>query len=163
MSLVTFLTSPRVTGGLPPSSLGIPPQVASTCRSPTFLSVYIPLAHHRSPSMASLANGSIPTVKVESSHDDEIKDEPMEDTVPYMDDQDDDGGDIDFAGAKREIWLGHVPRALWNILSQIGTKDDDEEIEIGTIRAEGPESRPQRVSDPLSAAGIALTIHYRSA
>ncbi|RMD40937.1 hypothetical protein DV735_g4181, partial [Chaetothyriales sp. CBS 134920] len=94
--------------------------------------------------MAALSSGPVPIVKVE---DDVVKDEPMEDdAVPYMDDPDDEGGDLDFTGAKQEVWLGHVPRTLWGVLSKLGTIDDDDEIEIGTIRVEGPESRPQRVS-----------------
>ncbi|RMZ84020.1 hypothetical protein DV737_g1360, partial [Chaetothyriales sp. CBS 132003] len=100
-------------------------------------------------SMAALPNGPVPIVKVE---DDMVKDEPMEDdAVPYMDDPDDEGGDLDFSGAKQEVWLGHVPRTLWAVLSKVGTMDDDDEIEIGTIRVEGPETRPQRVSLLLNA------------
>ena len=106
--------------------------------------------YHKTLNMATLVNGGVPTVKVEALHDGRIKEEAMDDdTVPYMDDQDEDGGDLDFTGAKRELWLGHVPRSLWSILSKLGTMDDDEEIEIGTIRTEGPESRPQRVSETL--------------
>ncbi|RMZ89315.1 hypothetical protein DV736_g3453, partial [Chaetothyriales sp. CBS 134916] len=98
--------------------------------------------------MASLSNGPVPIVKVE---DDMVKDEPMDDdAVPYMDDPDDEGGDLDFSGAKQEVWLCHVPRTLWAALSKLGTMDDDE-IEIGTIRVEGPEARPHRVSLLLNA------------
>ena len=96
--------------------------------------------------MATLSNGSIPTVKVETPYDSNVKDEPMdEDTVPYMDDPDEDGGDLNLANAKNEVWLGRVTRSLWATLSKLGTTGDDEEIEVGTIRVEGPESRPQRV------------------
>ncbi|RMZ79701.1 hypothetical protein DV738_g3218, partial [Chaetothyriales sp. CBS 135597] len=109
--------------------------------------------------MAALSSGPVPIVKVE---DDVVKDEPMEDdAVPYMDDPDDEGGDLDFSAAKQDVWLGHVPRTLWGVLSKLGTVDDDNEIEIGTIRVEGPESRPQRVSLLLNSNIAQFSTHHK--
>lgn len=88
----------------------------------------------------------IPTLKVEQVPSPNIKIEPG-DTAPspYMDEDDlyeEDAGDLDFSQAQQQLWLSHVPRSLWEALS---TLREDEEIEIGTIRVEGPDSDPQRV------------------
>lgn len=97
--------------------------------------------------MATLQGTGIPRVKLEPVPDQNVKQEPMDvDMVsPYPEDDDDvyeDAGDIDFSQAQQQLWLSHIPRSLWEGWTKL---DDDEEIEIGTIRIEGPESNPTRV------------------
>ena len=99
--------------------------------------------------MATVQNPGIPRVKLESALDGNVKHEQMdvEMTSPYTDDGDDgleDGGDLDFTNAQQQLWLASIPRTLWSEWSGIGL---DEEIEIGTIRVEGPPDNPQRVSE----------------
>lgn len=62
-----------------------------------------------------------------------------------MDDDDlyEDAGDLDFTEAGQHAWLSRLPRQLWENWAQI---DDDEEIEIGTMRIEGDPSDLKRVS-----------------
>ncbi|KEF56090.1 uncharacterized protein A1O9_07671 [Exophiala aquamarina CBS 119918] len=97
--------------------------------------------------MATLQGSGIPTVKVESVSDQVIKPEPADDSPsPYVDDDEDmyeETGDLDFSQAQQQLWLSHVPKSLWEALS---TLNDEDEIEIGTIRVEGSESNPSRVS-----------------
>ncbi|KAK4943877.1 hypothetical protein LTR10_016593 [Elasticomyces elasticus] len=99
--------------------------------------------------MATLQGSSMPRVKLESLPDAnvDIKPEPMDDSPsPYMDEDDDmyeDTGDTDFSQSQQQLWLSHIPRQLWETLSRL---QDDDEIEIGTIRVEGPETNPSRVS-----------------
>jgi hypothetical protein len=108
--------------------------VAHSSTAPTFTGV---------PTM----NGAtIPTVKVERVPSPHVKPEPG-DTAPspYMDEDDlyeEDAGDLDFSQAQQQLWLSHIPRSLWETWSSI---NDDEEIEIGTIRVEGMETDPRRV------------------
>lgn len=99
---------------------------------------------HARPAMATL-NGGLPSVKAEDASSMVIKDEPVEDALsPYMEeDIYEDAGDLDFTNAQKRVWLSHIPRALWETLS---TLEGDDEIEIGTLRVEGPESQPSRVS-----------------
>ncbi|EXJ86212.1 hypothetical protein A1O1_06582 [Capronia coronata CBS 617.96] len=101
--------------------------------------------------MATLQGSGVPRVKLEPP-DQNIKPEPMDESPsPYMEEDDDiyeDTGDLDFSQAQQPLWLSHVPRTLWEALSKL---QDDDEIEIGTIRVEGPESNPSRVSMKLSA------------
>lgn len=61
-----------------------------------------------------------------------------------MDDDDlyEDAGDLDFTEAGQNVWLSRLPRQLWENWAQI---DDDEEIEIGTMRIEGDSSDLKRV------------------
>lgn len=97
-----------------------------------------------SPAMATL-NGGLPSVKVEDASSMMIKDETMDDALsPYMeDDIYEDAGDLDFSNAEQRVWLSHIPISLWETLSAL---EGDDEIEIGTLRVEGPESQPSRVS-----------------
>ena len=100
--------------------------------------------------MTTLQGAGIPRVKLESVPDQPIKPEPMDDTPsPYVDEDDDmyeDTGDLDFSQAQQQLWLSHIPRTLWETLSKL---QDDDEIEIGTIRVEGPETNPSRVRPGL--------------
>jgi transcription initiation factor TFIIF subunit beta len=96
-------------------------------------------------------HGGLPSVKVEDASSMMIKDETMEDALsPYMEeDIYEDAGDLDFANAQKKVWLSHIPRSLWETLS---TMEGDDEIEIGTLRVEGSESQPTRVSSSVCSA-----------
>lgn len=61
-----------------------------------------------------------------------------------LDDDDlyEDAGDLDFSTAAQNVWLSRLPRQLWEHWSHL---DDDEEIEIGTMRIEGDVNAIQRV------------------
>ena len=95
--------------------------------------------------MATLQGTGIPRVKLESV-DQNIKPEPLDDTPsPYVDDDEDmyeETGDLDFSQAQQQLWLSHIPKTLWEALANV---NDDEEIEIGTVRVEGPDANPSRV------------------
>ncbi|EXJ58819.1 hypothetical protein A1O7_06249 [Cladophialophora yegresii CBS 114405] len=96
--------------------------------------------------MATLQGTGVPKLKLESVPDENIKVEPSDTPSPFLDedeDMDEDAGDLDFSQAHQQLWLSHIPRTLWQKLSQI---QDDDEIEIGKIRVEGSESNPTRVS-----------------
>ncbi|KAI5291998.1 hypothetical protein KEM52_006693 [Ascosphaera acerosa] len=64
-------------------------------------------------------------------------------TEPLLDDIYEDAGDLDFSHASQDVWLARLPRSLWDSWSKL---DMDEEIEIGTIRVEGPPEDIKRVS-----------------
>jgi len=86
-----------------------------------------------------------PGVKVESVPSPQIKPDPEGGPSPYVDDDDvyeEDAGDLDFSQAQQQLWLSHIPRPLWETWSSLG---EDEEIEIGTIRMEGPDTSAGRV------------------
>jgi transcription initiation factor TFIIF subunit beta len=78
-----------------------------------------------------------------------IKDDPdSKDTVLADIDDDDlyeDAGDLDFTAAAQNVWMSRLPRQLWEHWSQL---DDDEEIEIGTVRIEGDANDLKRVRSP---------------
>ncbi|GMF77690.1 unnamed protein product [Aspergillus oryzae] len=61
-----------------------------------------------------------------------------------IDDEDlyEDAGDLDFSNASQSVWLSRIPRTLWEHWSNL---DDDEEIQIGTVRIEGPLNDIKRV------------------
>jgi len=107
--------------------------------------------------MATLQGSGIPKVKVESVPDQIIKPEPTDDTPsPYVDDDEDmyeDTGDLDFSQAQQQLWLSHIPKSLWEVLSNL---NDEDEIEIGTIRVEGPESNPSRVR----RTPVPISLHF---
>jgi transcription initiation factor TFIIF subunit beta len=94
-----------------------------------------------------MAGTIVPQVKIENA-DTSVKTEAMDVDMPspYADEGDDfeDAGDLDFSQAQQQLWLSHVPRSLWEALSKL---EDDDEIDLGTVRVEGPEDNPQRVSD----------------
>ena len=105
--------------------------------------------------MATMQSSVIPRVKLESNLDGHFKPESVdvEMTSPYADSTDDgleDGGDLDFTNAQHQLWLTQIPRSLWQECSNLGL---DDEIEIGTIRVEGPPENPQRVSITAASLG----------
>ena len=105
--------------------------------------------------MATLQNPVIPRVKLEAVSDGNVKQELVDEDMasPYMDIDDEgleDGGDLDFSSAQHELWLTQIPRPLWDAWSTMGL---DDEIEIGTVRLEGPDLKnPQRVREPFTPA-----------
>jgi len=79
-----------------------------------------------------------------------IKQDPdSKDTVLADIDEEDlyeDAGDLDFTSAGQSVWLSRLPRQLWEHWAHL---DDDEEIEIGTMRVEGTPDDIKRVSESL--------------
>lgn len=75
-----------------------------------------------------------------------IKDDPdtKDAALTALEDEDiyEDAGDLDFSAAAQDVWLSRIPRSLWEHWSKL---DDDEEIQIGTIRIEGNLNDPKRV------------------
>ena len=58
-----------------------------------------------------------------------------------------DAGDLDFSGAIQNIYLTRIPRYLWDDWSKL---DNDQEIQIGTVRMEGTGGDIKRVRLDLS-------------
>lgn len=80
-----------------------------------------------------------PSIKV----DPDIKDSPM---TGVSDELDEDAGDLDFSNSAQSVWLSRIPRALWENWNSI---DEDEEVQIGTIRIEGTPDDTKRVRSRL--------------
>ncbi|BCS21237.1 transcription factor IIF subunit TFG2 [Aspergillus puulaauensis] len=57
-----------------------------------------------------------------------------------------DAGDLDFTNAGQSLWLSRIPRSLWEHWSNLDDLDDDEEIQVGTVRIEGDSKDIKRVS-----------------
>jgi transcription initiation factor TFIIF subunit beta len=53
-----------------------------------------------------------------------------------------DAGDLDFSNAIQGIYLTRIPRFLWENWSKL---DDDQEIQLGTVRVEGTGGDVRRV------------------
>ena len=70
--------------------------------------------------------------------------ESKEATLAALEEEDlyEDAGDLDFTNAAQSVWLSRIPRSLWEHWSKL---DDDEEIQVGTIRIEGDPSDIKRV------------------
>lgn len=95
--------------------------------------------------MATVQGQTIPSVKVEAEQNGDVKqeDEDVDMPSPYMDDDaDDETPDLDFKQAQQQLWISHVPKGLWEVWSKLS---DDAEIELGTLRVEGPDANPTRV------------------
>lgn len=76
------------------------------------------------------------------------------------DDLYEDTGDLDFTQAGQNVWLTRIPTDLWKHWSQL---DDDEEIQIGTVRVEGEAHDIKRVRLSLQIIYTSLTpALYRS-
>ncbi|CAI7678925.1 hypothetical protein N7509_004077 [Penicillium cosmopolitanum] len=85
-----------------------------------------------------------------------IKQDPdSKDTVlADIDDEDlyEDAGDLDFSLAGQSVWISRLPRQLWENWAHL---DDDEEIEVGTMRIE------QNPTDPNDIKRVSLRLHDR--
>ncbi|PGH26793.1 hypothetical protein AJ80_01559 [Polytolypa hystricis UAMH7299] len=81
--------------------------------------------------------GPLPTIKVETDAGD--------DGLGMLSDEDiyEDTGDLDFSNSTQDVWLMRVPRMLWDNWNNV---NDDEEIQIGTVRVEGGPTDIKRVS-----------------
>lgn len=53
-----------------------------------------------------------------------------------------DAGDLDYGESGNGVYLARIPRFLWKTWSQL---DDDQEIQLGTVRVEGHLSDVKRV------------------
>lgn len=86
------------------------------------------------------------SVKMESGSTPIIKPDPdNKDSSPGAMSEDDiyeETGDLDFSTADRDVWLTKIPRFLYDNWSKL---DDDEEIQIGTVRVENGPTDIQRV------------------
>lgn len=86
-----------------------------------------------------------------------IKPDPdSKESVRASIDEDDlyeDAGDLDFSNAGQNLWLSRIPRSLWEYWSKF---DDDEEIEVGTVRVEGGPDDIKRVNSGPSLLTIGL-------
>ena len=58
------------------------------------------------------------------------------------DDMYEDAGDLDFSRAVQGLFLSRIPKYLWDCWSKF---DDDQEVQIGTIRVEGDLDDVKRV------------------
>lgn len=79
-----------------------------------------------------------PSIKIESHSIDEV--------TPALTDDDDlyeDTGDLDYSSSTQGLILTRIPKFLWESWAQL---DDDDEIQLGTIRIEGGPEDPKRVS-----------------
>ncbi|KAJ5367098.1 Transcription initiation factor IIF beta subunit [Penicillium brevicompactum] len=76
-----------------------------------------------------------------------IKQDPdnKETALADIDEEDlyEDAGDLDFTSANQSVWLSRLPKQLWEHWAHL---NDDDEIEIGTMRVEGPPEDIKRVS-----------------
>ena len=76
-----------------------------------------------------------------------------------------DAGDLDFSASAQNVWLSRLPQQLWDHWATIDENaDDDEEIEIGTIRIEGEPGDLKRVCLNLInlSSSWVLTLHLDS-
>ena len=97
-----------------------------------------------------------PSLKVESAQpalngqDPRVKPDPESlgaSPGPQLDDDIyEDAGDLEFSGAERGIYLTKFPKFLWENWSKL---DDNQEIQIGTVRVEGGLNDIKRVFLPL--------------
>lgn len=91
--------------------------------------------------------GTMPPVKPDpDAASPYIKPDPDNKDAVHADVGDDDlyedAGDLDFSNAAQSVWLSRIPRSLWQNWENL---DDDEEIQVGTVRIEGPPNDIKRV------------------
>ena len=65
-----------------------------------------------------------------------------------------DTGDLDFAGSDQGFYLTRLPKFLWDSWSKL---DDNQEIQIGTIRVEGGLNDVKRVSSLFYVIKVAAS------
>lgn len=85
---------------------------------------------------AHMMDGELPKIKIES---DLVAGSPSAHTD---DELYEDAGDLDFAGSTQGLYLTRIPKFLWETWSKL---EDDEEIQLGTIRIEGTPDAVKRV------------------
>ena len=103
--------------------------------------------------MTALHGAIVPSVKVDSDSKSEngwIKAEPELIDIPSVMQMDEDiyedAGDLDFAAASHGLYLTRLPKMLWENWSQL---DEDQEIQLGTMRVEGGLNDVNRVNTPV--------------
>ena len=101
--------------------------------------------------MASAYGNDIPSIKLEGGSSSNgqgpvIKPEPDNSTSlpPSQHDDDiyEDTGDLDFSTADQSVYLTRLPNFLWEAWSKL---DEDQEVQVGTLRIEGSENDVKRV------------------
>ena len=101
--------------------------------------------------MASAYGGDVPSIKVEGAAgpngpEPVIKSENDVANNPSFGQSDEDiyedTGDLDFTGSDQSISLIRLPNFLWETWSKL---DDDQEVQIGTLRVEGTQGDVKRV------------------
>ena len=66
-----------------------------------------------------------------------------------------DAGDLDFRELGNGVYLTRIPRFLWKTWSQL---DDDQEIQLGRVRVEGPLSDVKRVGQYQSDTVVSTNL-----
>ena len=107
--------------------------------------------------MSSLLAAQYGNVKLESDRqlanglDAHVKIEPESTRAsPGAQSEDDvyeDAGDLDYLNSAQGVYLTRLPKFLWKNWSQL---DDDQEIQLGTIRVEGTPGDVKRVCVTVS-------------
>ena len=85
-------------------------------------------------------NAQQPSIKLESHS--------LDEPTAVISDEDlyEDTGDLDYTGANQALMLTRIPKFLWESWTQL---DDDDEIQLGTIKFEGSPEDPKRVCHPI--------------
>lgn len=116
--------------------------------------------------METVAGSGIPLVKPEQGHLVKTDGHPRIKLDPdpsaalpkgssWEEDVYEDAGDLDFGESANGVYLTRIPRFLWKAWSQM---DDDQEIQLGTVRVEGHLGDVERVgSIPVRYDNCPLT------
>lgn len=70
-----------------------------------------------------------------------------------------DTGDLDFSNSMQDVWLTRIPKMLWENWSRL---EDDEEVQIGSIRVEGGPTDIKRVCASLSMLFSRISYYSKS-
>ena len=95
----------------------------------------------------STVSSDVPVIKMEEQStllgDLDVKKEPATPTEQLDDDIYEDAGDLDFSEMNPgSVFLARMPQYLWKTWSE---KEDEQDVQIGTIRIEGAMDQPQTV------------------
>ena len=78
-----------------------------------------------------------PYISLKSDGESHVKADPelslVSPGLSWEDDVYEDAGDVDFDQSIQDVYLLRIPKYLWKTWSQM---DDDQEIHVGTVRAE---------------------------
>lgn len=96
--------------------------------------------------MAALKS-DLPSIKVESTLNGPAVKQESDSilgaaNIPADEDIYEDAGDLDFTNADQQVYLTRLPKFLWETWSQL---DDDQEVQVGTLRVEGAQGGIKRV------------------
>lgn len=98
-----------------------------------------------------------PTIKIEGPVNVKMEDADSPGSLAseqFMDDVEDDP-ELNTVEAQKALWMARFPPWLWTALEHA---NDDEEIDLGTIRVEGALDNPERVSLLLNSAPFSRDI-----